>query len=267
MPRRALAPSVVGMGESPPPSPLRVVIAGAGVAGLETLVALRALAGPRVQLTLVAPVPEFVYRPLAVAEPFGVAHVQRYPLDRIAGDLRATFVQDELSWVGSRRQCVFLGGGDELGYDALVVALGAVARAPWQGVPTFGGPADIEMVRGLVDEVVLGLVSSLAFVVPTGVTWPFPLYELALQTARRAADAGAQIDIAFFSPEPEPLAVFGPEASAEVAAIMAAAGVRFQGGAAVEVDGSGNVLLPGAEGLRFERLVTLPRPSGGGPAA
>src|SRR3954470_11598340 len=130
MPRRGLAPSGGALRESPPPSPLRVVIAGAGVAGLETLVALRALAGPRVEVTLVAPVPEFVYRPLAVAEPFDVGRVTRYSLERVAADLGATFVQDELSWVGVRGQCVFLGGGDELDYDALVVALGVLARPP-----------------------------------------------------------------------------------------------------------------------------------------
>src|SRR3954447_18283058 len=136
MPPRALAPTVVDMRESPLPSPLRVVIAGAGVAGLETLVALRALAGPRVEVTLIAPVPDFVYRPLAVAEPFDVGRASRYPLERVAADLGATFVQDEVSWVGVRGQCVFLGGGDELGYDALVVALGALARPPWQRVAT-----------------------------------------------------------------------------------------------------------------------------------
>ena len=48
---------------------LRVVIGGGGVAGLEALLALHALAGDRVQLTLVAPDPDFAYRPLAVAEP------------------------------------------------------------------------------------------------------------------------------------------------------------------------------------------------------
>ena len=48
---------------------LRVVVGGGGVAGLEALLALRALAGDRVRLTLVAPAAEFTYRPLAVAEP------------------------------------------------------------------------------------------------------------------------------------------------------------------------------------------------------
>jgi sulfide:quinone oxidoreductase len=39
------------------PSPLNVVVAGGGVAGLEALLALHALAGNRVRLTLVAPDP------------------------------------------------------------------------------------------------------------------------------------------------------------------------------------------------------------------
>ena len=47
-----------------------VVIAGGGVAGLEALLALHSMAGERVSLRLIAPDPDFSYRPLAVAEPF-----------------------------------------------------------------------------------------------------------------------------------------------------------------------------------------------------
>src|SRR5947209_11261110 len=50
------------------PSPLRVLVAGGGVAGLETILALRALAGSRVALTLLAADPEFVVRAGAVGE-------------------------------------------------------------------------------------------------------------------------------------------------------------------------------------------------------
>ena len=52
-------------------SRMRVLIAGGGVAALEAMLALRALAADRVSVVLVAPDREFVYRPLAVAEPFG----------------------------------------------------------------------------------------------------------------------------------------------------------------------------------------------------
>ena len=59
---------------------LRVLIAGGGVAGLEALLALRDLAGDRVELTLLSPETEFVYRPMAVAEPFGRGRADRHPL-------------------------------------------------------------------------------------------------------------------------------------------------------------------------------------------
>ena len=60
-----------------------VVVAGAGVAGLETALALQALAPQHVSVELIAPESEFVYRPLAVAEPFQVGEVRRFPLARL----------------------------------------------------------------------------------------------------------------------------------------------------------------------------------------
>jgi sulfide:quinone oxidoreductase len=254
------------MRETPPSAPLRVVIAGAGVAGLETMLALRALAGPRVEITLVAPTPDFVYRPLSVAEPFGIDRARRYPLERIAADSGSTFLEDELAWVGVRSQRVFLRSGDEIGYDALVVALGAHSGPAWQHVPTFCGPESVEATGALVEELELGLVDSLAFVVPTGVTWPFPLYELALMIAHRVNEARAKVDLVLYSPEREPLEVFGEDASAEVTSVMAAAGVRFQGRAAVEITTAGEVLIRGgATSLKFDRLLAVPRLEGPAP--
>ena len=57
--------------------PTRVLVAGAGVAGLEAVLALQALAGDRVEIELLAPERHFTYRPLAVAEPFRAGSVQR----------------------------------------------------------------------------------------------------------------------------------------------------------------------------------------------
>ena len=57
-----------------------MVIAGGGVAALEATLALRALAENRISIELVAPEPDFVYRPLSVGDPFQVAETRRFPL-------------------------------------------------------------------------------------------------------------------------------------------------------------------------------------------
>jgi sulfide:quinone oxidoreductase len=68
--------------------PRHVLIAGAGVAGLEAALALQVLAEGNVSVELVAPEAEFTYRPLAVTEPFGVGEVKRFPLNRLVESAR-----------------------------------------------------------------------------------------------------------------------------------------------------------------------------------
>ena len=51
--------------------PFNVLIVGGGVAGLEAALALRELGGGRIATTMIAPDPEFVYRPMTVRELFG----------------------------------------------------------------------------------------------------------------------------------------------------------------------------------------------------
>jgi sulfide:quinone oxidoreductase len=254
------------MTRTPDSAPLEVVIAGAGVAGLETMMALRALAGPRTAITLVAPNVEFAYRPLSVAEPFGSEPSRTYPLDTIARDFGATHLQDELAWVGAGSQRLFLSSGDELGYDALVVALGARSRAAWPHVPTFNGQRDVPMARELVNDIESGEVQSIALAVPTGTTWPFPLYELALLLAARSREVGTTVQISVFTPEAEPLGVFGDEASAEVARLLAEAGVRVASEASVEITLDNGVILPGqTRPETFDRILAVPRLDGPAP--
>ena len=76
----------------------RVVIAGGGVAGLEAVLALRDLLGDRVEMTLVSPEREFVYRPMAVAAPFARGHAQRHRLADIANRLQVRLVR---RWPGA----------------------------------------------------------------------------------------------------------------------------------------------------------------------
>ena len=51
--------------------------------------------GGRARVTLVAPEPDFVYRPLSVAEPFCLGHATHYPLADVARDFDAELVRGE----------------------------------------------------------------------------------------------------------------------------------------------------------------------------
>lgn len=65
-----------------------MLIAGAGVAGLETLLALRGLAGGRVEVTILAPELKFVSRGMSVvAQPFNPQHGRGVRIEDIAIDL------------------------------------------------------------------------------------------------------------------------------------------------------------------------------------
>ncbi len=61
----------------------RVLVAGGGIAGLEAAIALRDLAGKRVEVEVCSPREDFVYRPYAVGEPYGASHAFRYDLRRL----------------------------------------------------------------------------------------------------------------------------------------------------------------------------------------
>ena len=72
---------------------MKVLIAGGGVTGIEALLALRELAPDRVEVTLLAPTPEFVYKPLAVEEPFGPEPATRLELAPLVAEVGGSFVQ------------------------------------------------------------------------------------------------------------------------------------------------------------------------------
>ena len=107
----------------------RVLIAGAGVAGLETLMALRALAADRVEITIVAPELKFINRGMSVQQPFKPQRRRGLRLEDIAAELGARWHRGALDQVEHRQHRVVTKVGDELPYDRLVLALGARPRA------------------------------------------------------------------------------------------------------------------------------------------
>jgi sulfide:quinone oxidoreductase len=239
---------------------LRVVVGGGGVAGLEALLALRALAGERVHLTLVAPAPDFSYRPLAVAEPFSLGRAERVPLATIARETGAELIGDEIEAVDDAAGEVTLGSRRRLPYDALLVAPGARPVAGVPGASTWWPGGDPEAFGGLLRDVEEGYTKRLAFVVPPGAVWPLPAYELALMTAAEARAMGHDdVTITVVTPERTPLSLFGAEASAAVAEELAAASVVLETGAVARVVPGGLVLEPEGRELAVERVVAVPR--------
>jgi sulfide:quinone oxidoreductase len=240
--------------------PLNVVLAGGGPAALEALMALLDLAGDRVRLTLIAPEPEFELEAFSTAEPIAVDHVRRRTMrafaDRFGADLR----RDAITRVEPDGRAVQVVSGDELAYDTLVLAVGARARPAYPHAITFGaGPRSDELWL-LLRELGSGVIRSVAFVVPSQTSWPLPLYELALMTAREGRRRGADdLRLEVISPESAPLDVFGPEASDAVAALLAQAGVAFVGRARAEVSEPRTIhLTPGGEEKHVDRIVSLP---------
>jgi NADH dehydrogenase, FAD-containing subunit len=108
-------------------------------------------------------------------------------------------------------------------------------------------------------ELEAGTVRSIVFALPTGVVWPLPLYELALLSARHARVRGLAIESTVVTPEREPLALFGPEASVMVRSLLDEHGVRFVGGAvASRVQRDGSIALADGEIIEADRVVALP---------
>jgi sulfide:quinone oxidoreductase len=157
----------------------RVLIAGGGVAALETAFALRALAGDLVDIELLASEPRFFYRPQAVFEPFGGARVETFELAELAAGLRALLTLGEVASVVPTAHVVRTAQGATIAYDVLVIATGTSPASVLRDAITFRGPADDERIATVVRDAAGGDVSPLTLAIPTRCTWPLPIYELA----------------------------------------------------------------------------------------
>jgi sulfide:quinone oxidoreductase len=248
---------------TPRDSRLHVLVAGGGVAALEAALALRAVASDRVAVAVVAPDREFVYRPLAVAEPFRVGEVRRFPLESLVDDAGARLHHGAVVAVDPDRHTVRTRDGDELSYDVLLLALGARSRAVIPGALTFAGPQSTPSVAGLLDEVVSGDVHSIAFAMPAGASWPLPLYELALLTSAYLAEhCTRNVELAIVTPEDEPLGLFGAAAGEAIRELLELRGIELQTRTTPIgwIDGRLQIVPEGE--IEADRVVALPRLEG-----
>lgn len=240
--------------------PLEVVIAGAGIAGVEAILALADLAGPRVAMKLLAPEPDFVLRPTALTGALSGGEAIRIPVAEIAEDAGAELIVDAFCWLDAGRSIVHTDGGATLHYDALLLALGARARAAFRHAMTLRDGCLEEQLGTLTEEIERGEVRSLALVIPWPMPWPLPLYELALMLARRARASNRELRLEIVTPEDAPLALFGAQASKAVADALEREQIRVTTSAHCGVPDSGLVFIhPGPRMLRVDRVVALPQ--------
>jgi sulfide:quinone oxidoreductase len=116
---------------------------------------------------------------------------------------------------------------------------------------------------GLLRDLDEGYTKRVAFVVPVGVAWPLPGYELALMTAWQARSMGHDdVRITIYTPEEAPLALFGAAASIAVHDDLDQAGIRVRTGAVVTAADGGLRVEPEGRELDAQRIVALPRAVG-----
>jgi len=231
-----------------------IVVAGGGVAAVEAVAALRALAGPTPRITLLAPDTGLSSRAASVGTPFGLGAPGPLPFETIARRARFDLHRGTLARVEPDARVAVTGAGERIGYDKLLVAVGARPLPALAGAISFAGPADAPAVARAVAET-----SSLAFVVPVASAWSLPVYELAIMAA---VDRGAELEITVVTPEPTPLWVFGAKAGTTIAEMLAERGIALRTGARAVGFRDGSLELDFGPPVQAERVIALARPAG-----
>jgi sulfide:quinone oxidoreductase len=242
-------------------APMRVLIVGGGMAALETVMALRSLAGDRVAIALIAREEELVYHPIAAKPPYAVGRMRRVPIERLLADAGAQRLPLNVSAVDPDARVVRTTDGREFEYDELVLALGADPVPAVAHATTWDDRTGAETLGGLFRDFEMGYSRRLAVVIPTGPVWPLRGYELALILTEDARGMGLEIETSLVTPERSPLEMLGDEAVTAVSEALREADVTVVFANQVEIEpGRPEVLVAHPSGTRVEvdRVVALP---------
>ncbi len=241
----------------------RVLIAGAGVAGIEAALALRDLARERVSVTLHDPRREFSFRPFTVAEPYGATRSFRYDMAQLCELCGARHRPGGIVSVNPADRVAITRDGERVDYDHLLVAGGA--RMLWSipGAITFWGSADEGQVADVVERLRDGALERLVFTMAAGRSWTLPLYELALLAAtERERRQATQTRIAIVTPEDAPLKVFGRSVAMRVAELLAEREIELVLGAHPIEFRDGRLRTAPTGELEADAVIGLPRLEG-----
>jgi sulfide:quinone oxidoreductase len=151
-----------------------------------------------------------------------------------------------------------------LDYDALMVATGARPYPAFDSGVTFERELSAEDFDSVLLEVTEGSVPHIAVVVPDGVSWTLPAYEVALLTAHWAERRHpGQRCVTLISHEPAPLARFGAKVSAVVRELLLSERIAMRFGVHPDVV-TPTALRVGGTWMSTDRIVSLPLLAGPG---
>jgi sulfide:quinone oxidoreductase len=241
----------------------RVLIAGGGVAALEAAIALHEMAGDRAEVAMYSPREDFIYRPFAVAEPYGASQAMRYDLAVLAERCGASLHRATIGSVDGEAQRAHTHDGEEVAYDYLIVACGTRLLASVPGAITFWGVADDGRVQDVVRGLREGKLRRVAFTMPGGGTWALPMYELALLAESELSKQGVEgASLVVVTPEDAPLHLFGRAVSERVGELLAERGIEVVTGAVpIHFEEGSLVVSPGAA-VEADAVLGLPRMEG-----
>ncbi len=226
----------------------KVLVAGGGVAGLQAILALRAIAPRRFDIELMTPQRHVTTRSLFAGPPFLRAIANRAELTTITAEHGVRLTRDALELVEPVRHEVLTQGGARRSYDLLVLALGTRPASSVEGAMAFRGLQDLVAVTAALDTV-----RSVAYIASSTSMWTAPLYDVAVQTAAWATHRRKALDV---------LVVTAERVGESLSARLAAAGVRLAAEAVVDRFSGGDLEL--ADGRRFQvgLAVALPHLTG-----
>lgn len=246
-----------------------VVVLGAGTGGLTTASLLREMLDPDDRIVIVD-------RCLKAAQGLSLLWIMRgwrssdqvmHTPDRL-NSLDVDVVESEVGRIDLAGRSVVTAAG-EIGYDALVIALGAELRP--QGLVGFpeavsaGRAGEFYTVDGALavhDQLRQMNGGRLAFVVAAmPFKCPAAPYEGALLAADLLAERGVRSDVQidFYTPEPLPMPVAGPVVGNRLAALLADRNIEYHPLTPIErVDPEGDLRFADGSTAAFDYLIAIP---------
>ena len=206
----------------------RVLIAGGGVAALEAALALRDLAGERLEVELARPAPSSSTALSPSASPTARPRSSATTSTRWRSGCGAPSASAASSPSTPGAGLATARDGERIPYDYLAGRLrgahalgGARARSPSGGSPTKGASARV------VRRLRAGTLRDVVFTMPGGHSWTLPVYELALLGATVLAKSGIEdAKLTVVTPEDAPLELFGRAVGEQMGQLLASTGSR-----------------------------------------